>query len=88
MLYQSVGLTIRLLIRRSTLQMAVTPYSWKSVKRHPVKHAIVHSLGTLRAPRNFDAPQSKAMVATVELSKPATEGRYDREAVGSKEFPI
>jgi hypothetical protein len=34
---------------------------WKSVKRRPVKHAIVHSLGTLRPPRNFDASQSKAI---------------------------
>jgi hypothetical protein len=34
---------------------------WKSVKRRPVKHAIVHSLGTLRPPRGFDASQSKAI---------------------------
>ena len=27
---------------------------WKSVKRRPVKHAMVHSIGTLRPPRNFD----------------------------------
>lgn len=33
---------------------------WKSVKRHPVKHAIVHSLGTLRL-RNLDASQPKAI---------------------------
>jgi hypothetical protein len=33
---------------------------WKSIKRRSVKHAIVHSLGTLRPPRNVDASQSKA----------------------------
>jgi hypothetical protein len=34
---------------------------WKSVKRRPVKYAIVHSPGTLGPPRNFDASQSKAV---------------------------
>jgi hypothetical protein len=35
--------------------------SWKRVKPRPVKHALVHSLGALRPPRNFDASQSKAI---------------------------
>jgi hypothetical protein len=34
---------------------------WKSVKRRPVKHAIVHSLGTPRPPLGFDASRSKAI---------------------------
>ena len=34
---------------------------WKSVKRRPVKHAIVHYLGPRRPPRNFDASQFKAI---------------------------
>jgi hypothetical protein len=33
----------------------------KGIKRRPVKHAVAHSLGTLRPPRNFDASQSKAI---------------------------
>lgn len=34
---------------------------WKSVRRHPAKHANVHCLGTLRPPHNFRALQSKAI---------------------------
>jgi hypothetical protein len=33
---------------------------WNRVKRRSVKHSMVHSLGTLRPPRNFDASESKA----------------------------
>jgi hypothetical protein len=35
--------------------------SWKSVKPRPVKHAIVHSLDTLWAPRSFEASQAKGI---------------------------
>jgi hypothetical protein len=34
---------------------------WRGVKRRPVKYAVVHPLGTMRPPRNFDASQSKAI---------------------------
>jgi hypothetical protein len=33
---------------------------WNRVKRRSDKHSMVHSLGTLRPPRNFDASESKA----------------------------
>jgi hypothetical protein len=33
---------------------------WNRVKRRSAKHSMVHSLGTLRPPRNFDASESKA----------------------------
>jgi len=33
----------------------------KSIKRRSVKRATVHSLGTLRPPRNFEVSQSKAI---------------------------
>jgi hypothetical protein len=32
---------------------------WNRVKRRSAKHSMVHSLGTLRPPRNFDASESK-----------------------------
>jgi hypothetical protein len=34
---------------------------WNRVKRRSAKHSMVHSLGTLRPPRNFDASKSKAV---------------------------
>jgi hypothetical protein len=34
---------------------------WNRVKRRSAKHSMVHSLGTLRPPRNFDASESKAV---------------------------
>jgi len=33
---------------------------WNRVKRRSAKHSMVHSLGTLPPPRNFDASESKA----------------------------
>lgn len=33
---------------------------WNRVKRRSAKHSMVHSLGTLQPPRNFDASVSKA----------------------------
>ena len=33
---------------------------WNRVKRRSAKHPMVHSLGTLQPPRNFDASESKA----------------------------
>jgi hypothetical protein len=33
---------------------------WNRVRRRSAKHSMVHSLGTLQPPRNFDASQSKA----------------------------
>ena len=33
---------------------------WDRVRRRSAKHSMVHSLGTLQPPRNFDASQSKA----------------------------
>jgi hypothetical protein len=36
-------------------------FPWKSVKPRPVKHVIVHSFGTLRPPRNFNASQLNAI---------------------------
>jgi hypothetical protein len=33
---------------------------WNRVKRRSAKHSMVHSLGTLQPPRNFDASESKA----------------------------
>jgi hypothetical protein len=35
--------------------------SWKNVKRRPVNHTMVHTLGTLRSPGNLDRSQSKAI---------------------------
>ena len=32
---------------------------WDHIKRRSVKHTMVHSLGTLQPPRNFDASESK-----------------------------
>jgi hypothetical protein len=34
---------------------------WDRVKRRSVKHTMVHSIGTLQPPRNFDASESKAV---------------------------
>lgn len=34
---------------------------WNRVKRRSVKHKMVHSVGTLQPPRNFDAAESKAV---------------------------
>ena len=34
--------------------------SWNRVKRRSAKHSMVHSLGILQPPRNFDASESKA----------------------------
>lgn len=48
----AVGLLCKWLLRR---------IPWKRAKRRPLKHAVVHSLGTLRPPWNFDASQSKAI---------------------------
>ena len=33
---------------------------WNRVKRRSAKHPMVHSLGILQPPRNFDASESKA----------------------------
>jgi hypothetical protein len=33
---------------------------WHRVKRRSAKHPMVHLLGTLQPPRNFDASESKA----------------------------
>jgi hypothetical protein len=33
---------------------------WNRVKQRSAKHLMVHSLGTLQPPRNFDASESKA----------------------------
>ena len=32
---------------------------WNRVKRRSAKHSVVHSLGSLQPPRNFDASASK-----------------------------
>jgi len=34
---------------------------WNRVRRHSAKRPIVHSLGTLQPPPNFDASESKAV---------------------------
>ncbi|RSL19096.1 hypothetical protein EDE15_4724 [Edaphobacter aggregans] len=34
---------------------------WDRVKRRSVKHTMVHSIGTLQPPRNFEASESKAV---------------------------
>jgi hypothetical protein len=34
---------------------------WNRVKRRSVKHKIVHFVGILQPPRNFDASESKAV---------------------------
>ena len=34
---------------------------WDRVKRRSVKHTMVHSFGTLKPPRNFDASKSKTV---------------------------
>ena len=33
---------------------------WNYFKRRSARHSMVHSLGTLQPPRNFDASESKA----------------------------
>lgn len=35
--------------------------SWNRIKRRRAEHPMVHSLGTLRSARNFDASQFKAI---------------------------
>ena len=43
---------------------------WKSMKRNPVKNSVVHSLGTLRPPRNFAASESDI----IDLCRGRTKG--------------
>jgi hypothetical protein len=47
---------------------------WKSRKRNPVKHSVVHSLGTLRPPRNFAASESD-----IDLCRARTKRHNGRE---------
>ena len=60
LVFLAVALLCKWLLRR---------IPWKSVKRRPVKHAMVHSLGTLRPSWNFDPSQSKAIDQSLSQRK-------------------
>jgi hypothetical protein len=51
-LFGAVALICKRLLRR---------IPWNRVKRRSVKQTMVHSLGTLKPPRNFDASESKTV---------------------------
>jgi len=46
--------------------------------RRPLKQSIVHSLGTLKPPRNFNASESKLMDRSPSEREEALDERYDR----------
>jgi hypothetical protein len=50
--FGAVALTCKRLLRR---------IPWNRGKRCSVKHTVVHSFGTPRSPRSFDASESKAV---------------------------